>query len=184
MLSLIATLLLLFPAGPPAKEDVPRFATIAEGFYRGGQPTDAGFEFLKQQGIKTIINLREENKEESMVRSLGMNSVHIPVSISFFSKIPGDAIEKYFEVLNDPANYPIFIHCRRGADRTGAMAGFYRVLFQDWDGKKAYDEARDIGMRWWYPGLKGQIKSFKTSSAALTLPAELPTFAVPAAAAQ
>jgi hypothetical protein len=52
---------------------------------------------------------------------------------------------------------PIFFHWRRSADRTGMFAALYRVTSQKWDPKKAYDEARDIGMRWFYSGLKSQI---------------------------
>jgi protein tyrosine/serine phosphatase len=153
----------LLPATTPATETtIPRFQKVADGFYRGGQPDQAGFEFLKKEGIKTIINLRDEDdRERSVVNKLGMNYVHLPMSVSFFSKIAQKDIKAYFDLLNDPANYPIFIHCRRGADRTGAMVGFYRIAVQGWDGKKAYDEARKIGMRWWYPGLKGQLKDFK-----------------------
>jgi tyrosine-protein phosphatase SIW14 len=149
------------------KTNIPRFQMLADGIYRGGQPDLKGFEFLKQQGIRTIINLREDNHgEKAIVEKLGMKSVHIPVTVTPFapgSKIPLSAIAKYFEVLNNPENYPIFFHCRRGADRTGAMAGFYRIIHQGWEGRKAYSEARDVGMRWWYPGLKGQLQDFKTT---------------------
>jgi hypothetical protein len=43
------------------------------------------------------------------------------------------------------------------------MAGFYRIAVQGWEPKKAYSEARDVGMRWWYPGLKRQLQAFKRS---------------------
>jgi hypothetical protein len=56
----------------------------------------------------------------------------------------------------------------RGADRTGALAGFYRIAVQGWDPKRAYDEARDIGMRWWFPKIKKQINKFNVQSAALS----------------
>jgi len=166
MFKLIALGLLLLPAGTPKKSEIPRFLKVDDGFYRGGQPTRAGFEFLKNHGFKTVINLRQENDEAAIVQELGMNYVHLPMSVKPWSKIPDRAIEKYFEVLNNPDNYPIFIHCRRGADRTGAMVGFYRVAAQGWSGKKAYSEARDVGMRWWYPGLKDQIKDFAKSDEA------------------
>jgi tyrosine-protein phosphatase SIW14 len=137
---------------------------IAAGLYRGGQPGHDGFEFLKTNGIKTVINLRGENDEEVIVKKLGMNYVHIPMSIAPWSKIPDAAIDQYFKVLSDPANYPIFFHCRRGADRTGALAGFYRIAYQGWEPSKAYSEARSIGMRWWFTAIKQQIQDFKRES--------------------
>jgi hypothetical protein len=41
------------------------------------------------------------------------------------------------------------------------FAALYRVTSQKWDPKKAYDEARDIGMRWFYSGLKSQIMGLR-----------------------
>jgi protein tyrosine/serine phosphatase len=144
---------------------------VADGLYRGGQPDEEDFETLKEFGIKTIINLRTENGEKAVVEELGMNYIHIPITITPFSRIPAKAIDKYFEVVNNPANYPIFFHCRRGADRTGAMAGFYRMAAQGWDSRKAYSEARDIGFRWWYPRIKEQILKFNRDSYAALSPA-------------
>src|SRR5215475_1583991 len=93
---------------PLSTKHIPRFQMITAGLYRGGQPGDDGFEFLKSNGIKTVINLRTENDEEVIVKKMGMNYVHIPMIIAPWSKIPDAAIEQYFKVLNDPANYPIF----------------------------------------------------------------------------
>jgi protein tyrosine/serine phosphatase len=162
--------LILFPTlawgdaqSDTTNRDIPRFLKVDEGLYRGGQPVSEGFEFLKQKGIKTVINLRTEDKEGDIVRGLGMKYVHIPVRIHVWSKIPDEAIAKFFETVRDPANQPVFVHCRRGADRTGAMIGFYRISMQGWNGNDAYSEARKIGMRWWYPNVKGQIRNFKAT---------------------
>jgi tyrosine-protein phosphatase SIW14 len=163
MIRTLTLLLLLLPAAvaAPKAPSIPRFQKVSDALYRGGQPEKDGFEYLKSQGIRTVINLRDEsNDEEPVVRSLGMNYVRIPMNVTVGSKIPQADIAKYFEILANPENYPIFIHCRRGADRTGAMVGFYRIAVEGWTGKKAYDEARKIGMRWWYPGLKDQLYTF------------------------
>jgi protein tyrosine/serine phosphatase len=149
-------------AEDPGEGDIPRFAILAEGLYRGGQPTQKGFQFLKQKGVKTVINLRaEDNSEEALVEKLGMKYIRIPVDeVRPFSKVSEGAIAKYFELINNRENYPIFFHCRRGADRTGLFAAFYRIALQGWDAKDAYNEARDVGMRWFYNGLKSQIYDF------------------------
>ena len=167
--SLVLSALLFIPAlsiaaePQPKTKDIPRFLKVATGLFRGGQPVNGGFEFLKTQGVKTIINLRQENDEESAVRGLGMNYVHLPMDVDPFTHatIPEAAIQKYFEILSNPENLPVFIHCRRGADRTGTMVGLFRMAVQGWNAERAYKEARDIGMRWWYPGLKNQLYSFK-----------------------
>src|SRR5438093_1000257 len=160
---LTATILLLFQlpqsnslTEPLSTKTIPRFQMIASGLYRGGQPEREGFDYLKNNGIKTVINLRTENDEEVIVKELGMGYIHIPISIKPWSKVPDTAIEQYFKVVSDPANYPIFFHCRRGADRTGALAALYRIAVQDWEPKTAYGEARQIGMRWWFRAVKNQ----------------------------
>lgn len=159
-----AILILLLPAiilaGPAATNHITRYQKVADGLYRGGQPNQSGFAFLKQEGVKTIINFKEENDEEPIVRALGMNYVHIPMKVTVWSRISDAAIQKYFEVVNNPANLPVFVHCQRGADRTGAMVGFYRIANQGWDGARAFKEARDVGMRWWYAGLRDQLYAF------------------------
>ena len=168
---LIVPLLLLLPTtlctAAPAAEipsnngDLPRFRMVAEGLYRGGQPTEKGFEVLKQRGIKTVVNLRMEYDEGDMVQKLGLNYIQIPIEeVRPWTQIPEAAVAKYFEIVNNPANYPIFFHCQRGADRTGALAAFYRMAIQGWDAKKAYAEARDFGMRWWDAGLRSQLYTF------------------------
>jgi protein tyrosine/serine phosphatase len=151
------------PPQRPAKGDIPRFAALAEGLYRGGQPTKKGFQFLKEAGVKTIINLRaEDNSEQAIVEKLGMKYVSIPIDVVRpWSQIPAGAIKRYFELLNNPENYPIFFHCRRGADRTGLMAALYRMALQQWEAEKAYREARNVGMHWFYAGLKTQIYQFR-----------------------
>jgi len=135
---------------------------VAHGLYRGGQPTTAGFQFLKEMGVKTIINLRaEDNTESKTVQALGMNYVQIPVDeVRPWTRLSPASIAKYFELVNNPANYPIFFHCWRGADRTGTFAALYRIAVQGWDARKAYNEARDIGMRWYFAGLRSQIYRF------------------------
>ena len=163
------TFFLLFTAVVTAKVlrkltegDIVRFSAVADGLYRGGQPTAGGFQFLKEKGIKTIINLRaEDNRESEMVQALGMNYIQIPVDEVWpWSQLPQAAVAKYFELVNNPANYPIFFHCRRGADRTGTFAAMYRMAVQGWNAEDAYAEARNIGMRWYFAGLKSQIYNF------------------------
>ena len=141
-----------------APECLPRFYQVAPGVYRGGQPKDGGFELLKQRGVKTIINLRDEHDERERVEALGFHYVYLPMDAR--DEISAGTIQTFLDTVSDPARQPVFIHCQRGADRTGFMVGLYRIAKQGWSAEKAYDEARDIGMRWWYRGLKRQIFEF------------------------
>ena len=143
---------------PAAPKSLPRFHQVAPGVYRGGQPKEGGYEWLKQRGVKTIINLRDERDERKHVESLGFNYVYLPMDAR--DEISPSAIQTFLETVSDPARQPVFVHCHRGADRTGFMVGVYRIAKQGWTPEQAYDEARDIGMRWWYRGLKRQLFEF------------------------
>jgi tyrosine-protein phosphatase SIW14 len=140
---------------------VPRFRQIHAGLYRGGQPTSDGFEDLKKMGVRTVINLRVEGTERTRVEALGMKYVHIPIDMPLLQRpwrqIPDKSVEDFLRIVNDPANQPVFVHCQRGADRTGTMIALYRVKVDNWQVDKAYDEAREIGLRWMYRGFRNQI---------------------------
>lgn len=146
---------------------IPRFNQVAEGFYRGGQPRRQGFDYLKQLGVKTVINLRAENQEAEEVKSLGLHYVHIPMSA--WEHVPESKIQMFFQVLRDRDSYPVFVHCERGADRTGFMVGLYRIAFEGWSADRAYGEARTHGMYPWYLGLKRQLYGFADRRAASTI---------------
>jgi protein tyrosine phosphatase (PTP) superfamily phosphohydrolase (DUF442 family) len=142
---------------------IPRFQRVAEGLYRGGRPTPAGLAFLKEKGIKTVVDLRPGDGEKALVEKLGMKYVHLPISA--WGRIPGETVQTFFQIARDPASQPVFVHCQRGADRVGVMVGFYRIAFQGWDGEKAYREARAMGMSWWFRGLKRQLYEFAAQQA-------------------
>ena len=137
-----------------------------EGFYRGGQPARQGFEYLRQLGVKTVINLRAENQEAAEVKSLGLRYVHIPTRP--WGRVPEANIRMFLQVMRDRDSYPVFVHCERGADRTGFMVGLYRIAFQDWSADRAYQEACAHGMLPWYLGWKHQLYSFAAHRAAST----------------
>jgi protein tyrosine/serine phosphatase len=168
-LSLALLLLLSGSTVPAAAADnavadtssIPRFARVADRLYRGGQPTAKDFAYLHSLGIRTVVSLREDDRgERAIVEKLGMKLVHIPVTFMPFApstKLPETAVKKFFEVLDDPSSGPVFVHCRRGADRTGAFIGLYRMVREQWGAQRAYEEARKIGMRWWYFDVKDQL---------------------------
>src|SRR4051812_30454322 len=64
-----------------AIDGIPNSYKVNENVYRGGQPTVEGFRKLARLGVKTILDLREEDDdrkvEKKVVRQLGMKYVHI-----------------------------------------------------------------------------------------------------------
>ena len=165
----------------PLPKDIPieRFHRVDERLYRGAQPAADGFRRLRDLGVTTVINLRMEpdavkTDERRIVEELGMKYVGIPVEDgNFFTRsrtIPEGAIRTFFKILDDTVREggTLFIHCHRGADRTGAMVAFYRIARQGWETVRAEREARDVGMRSWYRGLQQQIRRFDPNALAVS----------------
>ena len=48
-------------------------------------------------------------------------------------------------VFDDPASYPVLIHCKAGLHRTGCMAAVYRMEYQGWTPRQAVAEMRANG---------------------------------------
>lgn len=142
--------------------NVPNFHQVNEHVYRGGQPGASAWPGLAQMGIKLVIDLRREDEhssaeEERAVRASGMNYVNVPMK--GVTEPSNDQVNKLLSLLN--ADYPVFIHCKRGADRTGAIIACYRVEHDHWDRKKALNEAKGLGMHWDQFGLKHYVMSFQ-----------------------
>lgn len=131
--------------------ELPAFHQVDEGFYRGGQPSRAGLEQLQRMGIKTIISLRQPSKvmeeERRLAEQLGMRWVHIPM---WFWWRPSDKqVHQFLAIVSDPAQRPVFMHCRQGWNRAGIMTAIYRVARQGWEPRRAYAEARQLGLVPW-----------------------------------
>lgn len=138
-------------------ETIPRFATVIPGqIYRGGAPDQEGIESLATFGVQLDLDLDNNpfafSDEAEWTAEVGLPLVHEPMSAL---RRPKDAqVERILEMMNDPANQPVFVHCEQGQDRTGVIVGLYRVLYQGWTPEDAYREMRSFGFRTYLLGLK------------------------------
>jgi tyrosine-protein phosphatase SIW14 len=123
---------------------VPNFHQVDDHVFRGGQPSAHGFKSLALIGVKTVIDLRsgteQRHAEESAVQTDGMHYIHVP--LNGFTAPTDQQIATVLSLLDDSSGWPVFIHCRRGADRTGTVIACYRVAHDHWANEKALTEAR------------------------------------------
>jgi len=154
-----------------AATDVPgvsNFHQVNEQVYRGAQPTNDGFANLAKLGIRTIVDLREPGSrsvaEEKVVKAAGMRYVSVP--LRGMSAPSTQDVVKVLTLLNDTGSGPVFVHCRRGADRTGTVLACYRIAHDRWENQKALDEAKSFGMSWMERAMKSYVMHYDASTAA------------------
>jgi tyrosine-protein phosphatase SIW14 len=128
--------------------ELPNFHRVDENLYRGGQPKTGGLKKLAQLGIKTIVNLRGESDETLAegreAKSLGMEYFNVPMSTA--GRPTDEQVRRVIEILEEKKNAPVFVHCRRGSDRTGAIIAVYRIKQDGWTAERAIDEANSYGL--------------------------------------
>jgi tyrosine-protein phosphatase SIW14 len=128
-------------AGTPAVT-IKNFGKVSESYYRGAQPGEEEFEQLKRLGIKTIIDLREDKKAEEgdWVSRAGMQYFNIPLKAS---RAADEEQTLYFmSLVNNPDNWPVYVHCKGGRHRTGALTAVYRITHDAWNADQAFQEMK------------------------------------------
>ena len=130
-------------AAVPSADSIPNFVQVTPDLYRGGIPGQDGIAYLAKIGVKTILDMETTDSEISSELESAAASGLVVMSV----QLPPLALrpthrrmDEVIAVLKDPSNYPLFVHCRHGQDRTGVAVGLYRVYVQGWTPADAYKE--------------------------------------------
>jgi len=151
-MGLTALALALFLPALPAAADllgIPNFHQVNETVFRGGQPPAESWQGLAKLGVKTVVDLRRTDEhsteeEAKAVAAAGMKYVNVPMTGLTPPTEP--EITRILGILEDDSAGAVFVHCQRGADRTGAVIAAYRIDHEHWDNARALSEAKSDGM--------------------------------------
>lgn len=139
------------------------FHQVNDHLYRGAQPSSEGFKNLAKLGVKTIIDLRGPGgrpfNEQKIVEAAGMRYVNIP--FKGFGAPTAEQMSKVLALFDDISAGTVFVHCRRGADRTGMVIACYRVAHDHWANEKALIEARLNGMSWFERAMRQYVSAYR-----------------------
>lgn len=132
--------------------------------YRSGQMTAEGFEdAVSRYHIRTVINVQDDFpdpdveksfwlpgtiKESDLCQRLGVRYVWVApdlVPVRFTPAQRPGAVDDMLRVLDDETAYPVLIHCKAGLNRTGCLIAVYRMEYQGWSHRDAFQEMKDLG---------------------------------------
>lgn len=136
-------------------------------FYFGGQPTLETLQWLKSEGVTTVINLRSDKEtkefaetafnEENVVKQLGMEYVSIPLGDK--GSYRPHAVDTFALILGARSG-KAFIHCLSGG-RVTYLWMAYLVRHRGY----SLDDAAAIGRRMKYPTQLEELLGAKVSLA-------------------
>lgn len=120
-----------------------------KNLYFSGQPSDADFKKLKEQGFTHVINLRRETEyderaEEKLIKDLGMNYTHHPFPLDL--KIDDAYVDKVTgSVLKHRKEGKTLVHCSSG-NRVAIWLGAHFKKDHNQSSQNAYDIAEGLGL--------------------------------------
>jgi protein tyrosine/serine phosphatase len=115
-----------------------RFAEVVPGaLYRGGLPTgDQIRRLADEKRIRTVISLAQMedepgcHEELQAVNVLGLRFLRVPMAGDGCGSF--EDLDKIADALADQSNWPIFLHCGAGKQRSNAAVAAYRLRKCRW----------------------------------------------------
>lgn len=114
------------------KQEILNFLRVDETVGTGGQPTAQQFHSLQEAAYRVVINLAlpsSENalaNEGSLVTSLGMTYIHIPV---VWENPRVEDFNQFAHIMQALQGTKVFIHCARNM-RVSCFMYLYRTIYQ------------------------------------------------------
>ncbi len=155
-----------------AKPGLPNLHRVSGGLYRGGQPDAEGMGALEAMGVKTVVSLRSFHSDAELLEGTGL--AYEQITMKAYHPEYHEAV-RFLRIVTDPEAGPVFVHCRHGADRTGAMCALYRVVVQGWPPENAVQEMVEGGFgfhRIWRGTLEEFVRSIDVERLARDVSAE------------
>lgn len=132
------------------------FQTIAENkVYKSGViPPDEIADFVKEHNIKSIVDLRfpgtgddvnnPEVPEELTAERVAVSKIE---GVNYFNngsdQVPQQHnLDMFFEIMDNPDNYPVLLHCYHGVGRAEMYSALYRIEYENMDRDEARKKTR------------------------------------------
>ena len=150
--------------------NIKNFGQMDHVLYRGGQPSETDYKALASIGIKTIVDLRNDKETFARVcrRSSGPEILQYPEWMAFRLRAR-QTLAKFLKIVNDPASGKVYMHCKAGIHRTGAMGAVYRIADDGWDYDKTFAEMKNyqFSAGLFHGGLQKFVKRYSEQNVAV-----------------
>jgi len=137
------------------------FETITEGkVYKSGViPPDEIADYVNKYHIKSIVDLRypgtadlENNPEIPAELTAEKEAVEKIPGVNYFNngsdQVPQQQnLDTFFKIMDNPANYPVLIHCYHGVGRAEMYSALYRVEYENFSNEEARQNVRTL-IKW------------------------------------
>jgi tyrosine-protein phosphatase SIW14 len=151
------------------------FHVVEEGvLYRSAQLNLAGLQrLIHDYGIKTVVSLRDGEKSNDIDEEHYLNTeteikfVRIPPRPwhADDGSVPAEAsVQEFREVMADPSNYPVLVHCYAGIHRTGALCAIRRIDHDGWTNAEAIKEMFNLGYTAQHLDVLPYLRNYKPQS--------------------
>ncbi len=137
------------------------FETITEGkVYKSGViPPDELKDYINKYHIKSVVDLRFPGTNDLV------NNPEIPAELTAekeaIAKIKGvnyfndgsdqvpkqENLDVFFKIMDNPANYPVLIHCYHGIGRAEMYSAIYRIEYENFTNEEARNGVRTL-VKW------------------------------------
>jgi hypothetical protein len=111
---------------------------------RSRQPSEAFVRRLDEdEGLAAILSLRDETGIGPYKNYAEEHGIALyPVGISKKAFPPKERLQEIVDVVSNPENFPLLMHCQAGIDRSGFAAAVYELV----QGKSAAEAKKQLSL--------------------------------------